>query len=76
MTLEIKGIREMCLCRFPIAPLEVDVELFLLCELDNDIETQNKNLEMKEYIQKYFSVSCISSVDFTEGNASSHRKFV
>jgi hypothetical protein len=34
---------------------------FLLCDLDNDVEKQNKILDMKEDIKKYFSVSCISS---------------
>jgi hypothetical protein len=34
---------------------------FLLCDLDIDIEKQNKILEMKEDIQKYFACSTISS---------------
>jgi hypothetical protein len=34
---------------------------FLLCDLDTDIEKQNKILEMKEDIQKYFACSTISS---------------
>ena len=34
---------------------------FLLSELDEDIEKQNKILSMKEEIQKYFAVSTISS---------------
>jgi len=34
---------------------------FLLCQLDEDIEKQNKILELKEEIQKYFACSTISS---------------
>lgn len=34
---------------------------FLLCELDDDIEKQNKILGLKEEIQKYFACSTISS---------------
>jgi hypothetical protein len=34
---------------------------FLLCDLDNDIEKQNKILELKPEIQKYFACSTISS---------------
>lgn len=34
---------------------------FLLSDLDEDIEKQNKILGMKEEIQKYFAVSTISS---------------
>ena len=34
---------------------------FLLCELDDNIEKQNKILELKEEIQKYFACSTISS---------------
>ncbi len=34
---------------------------FLLCDLDADTEKQNKILEMKEEIQKYFACSTISS---------------
>jgi hypothetical protein len=34
---------------------------FLLCDLDTDIEKQNKILELKEDIQKYFACSTISS---------------
>ena len=34
---------------------------FLLCDLDNDIEKQNKILELKEEIKKYFACSTISS---------------
>ena len=50
------------ICNKIISILELDEnKSFLLCELDNDIEKQNKILEMKEEIQKYFSVSCISS---------------
>ena len=50
------------ICNKIISILELDEnKSFLLCELDNDIEKQNKILEMKEERQKYFSVSCISS---------------
>ena len=34
---------------------------FLLCELDEDLEKQNKILELKEEIQQYFACSTISS---------------
>ena len=34
---------------------------FLLCELDNNVEKQEKLLEMKKEIQKYFACSTISS---------------
>jgi len=34
---------------------------FLLSDLDNDIEKQNKILDMKNEIQQYFAVSTISS---------------
>jgi len=34
---------------------------FLLYDLDNDLEKQNKILELKEEIQKYFACSTISS---------------
>ena len=34
---------------------------FLLCELDEDIEKQNKIMGLKEEIQKYFACSTISS---------------
>jgi hypothetical protein len=50
------------MCNKIISILELDEnKSFLLCELDNDIEKQNKILQLKEDIQKYFSVSCISS---------------
>ena len=50
------------ICDRLISILELDEnKSFLLCELDNDTEKQNKILELKEDIQKYFSVSCISS---------------
>ena len=75
------------ICNKIINILELDENnSFLLCELDNDTEKQNNILLMKEDIQKYFSVSCISSftsskkeekvrqsVDFTEGKTSSHQ---
>ena len=38
-----------------------DNNSFLLCELDDNIEKQNKILELKEEIQKYFACSTISS---------------
>ena len=34
---------------------------FLLCELEKNIEKQNKIIELKEEIQKYFACSSISS---------------
>ena len=34
---------------------------FLLCDLDNDIEKQQKILELKEEIQKCFACSTVSS---------------
>ena len=34
---------------------------FLLCDLDNDIEKQQKILDLKEEIQQYFACSTISS---------------
>ena len=50
------------ICNKIVSILELDEnKSFLLCELDDDIEKQKKILEMKEDIQKYFSVSCISS---------------
>jgi hypothetical protein len=50
------------ICNKIINILELDEnKSFLLCELDNDTEKQNNILLMKEDIQKYFSVSCISS---------------
>ena len=50
------------MCNKIISILELDEnKSFLLCELDNDTEKQNKILELKDDIQKYFSVSCISS---------------
>jgi hypothetical protein len=38
-----------------------DDKTFLLYDLDNDIEKQNKIIEMKEEIQQYFACSTISS---------------
>jgi hypothetical protein len=50
------------ICKKIIDILELDCEnSFLLCNIDNDSEKQNKILEMKEEIKKCFSVSCISS---------------
>jgi hypothetical protein len=36
-------------------------QTILLCDLDDDIEKQNKILELKEEIKKYFACSTISS---------------
>ena len=38
-----------------------DDNTILLCDLDDDIEKQNKILELKQEIQKYFACSTISS---------------
>ena len=38
-----------------------DDKSFLLCELDEDVEKQNKILDLKEEIKKYFACSTISS---------------
>jgi hypothetical protein len=51
---------EICNKIITILNLKED-NTFLLCELDEDIEKQNKILEMKEEIQKYFACSTISS---------------
>lgn len=51
---------EICNKIITILNLKED-NTFLLCELDEDIEKQNKILEMKEDIQKYFACSTISS---------------
>jgi hypothetical protein len=51
---------EICNKIITILGLKED-NTFLLCELDEDIEKQNKILEMKEEIQKYFACSTISS---------------
>lgn len=50
------------ICRQIINIIELkDNSYFLLCELDNDVEKQNKLINMKEDIQKYFACSTISS---------------
>ena len=50
------------ICNKIITILELKEDnTFLLCDLDIDIEKQNKILEMKEAIQKYFACSTISS---------------
>ncbi len=50
------------ICNRLISILKLDDNnSFLLCDLDNDEEKQNKILEMKEEIQKYFACSTISS---------------
>jgi hypothetical protein len=50
------------ICNKLITILNLNEEkTFLLSELDEDIEKQNKILNMKEEIQKYFAVSTISS---------------
>ena len=51
---------EICNKIITILELKED-NTFLLYELDNDIEKQNKILELKEEIQKYFACSTISS---------------
>ena len=50
------------ICNRLVDILELDENRsFLLHELDNDIDKQNKILDMKEEIQKHFAVSTISS---------------
>jgi hypothetical protein len=50
------------ICKKIISILELKEDnFFLLCELDEDIEKQNKILELKEEIKKYFACSTISS---------------
>jgi hypothetical protein len=50
------------ICKTIISILELDINnSFLLNELDNNLEKQNKILEMKNDIQKYFACSTISS---------------
>ena len=50
------------ICKRLISIIELDDnKSFLLCDLDNDSEKQNKIIEMKEEIQKYFACSTISS---------------
>jgi len=50
------------ICSKIISILELKEDgTFLLCDLDADLEKQNKLLDMKEEIQKYFACSTISS---------------
>ena len=51
---------EICNKIITILDLKED-NTFLLCELDEDLEKQNKILELKPEIQKYFACSTISS---------------
>ena len=51
---------EICNKIITILDLKED-NTFLLCELDEDIEKQNKIMDLKEEIQKYFACSTISS---------------
>jgi hypothetical protein len=51
---------EICNKIISILDLKED-NTFLLCELDEDIEKQNKIMGLKEEIQKYFACSTISS---------------
>lgn len=51
---------EICNKIITILELKED-NTFLLYELDDNIEKQNKILELKEEIQKYFACSTISS---------------
>jgi hypothetical protein len=51
---------EICNKIISILGLKED-NTFLLCELDEDIEKQNKIIDLKEEIQKYFACSTISS---------------
>jgi hypothetical protein len=50
------------ICKKLIDILKLDANnSFLLCELDTDLEKQDKIMSMKEEIQKYFACSEISS---------------
>lgn len=51
---------EICKKLIDILQLD-DKNSFMLCELDTDIEKQNKIIAMKDDIQKYFACSEISS---------------
>ena len=55
-----KEREEICNKIITILDLKEDNSI-LLCELDEDVEKQNKILELKEEIQKYFACSTISS---------------
>lgn len=49
------------ICSRIINILELDENnSILLCNLEKDTEKQNKILEMKDEIQQYFAVSCLS----------------
>jgi hypothetical protein len=52
---------DLCIKIISILELKGEDNSFLLCDLDQDTEKQNKILEMKEDIQKYFACSTISS---------------
>ena len=50
------------ICKRLLDILELDTNnSFLLCNLDKNIEKQNKIIDMKEEIQKHFACSTISS---------------
>jgi hypothetical protein len=50
------------ICKRIISIVDLDEnKSFLLCDLDNDIEKQQKILDLKEEIQQYFACSTISS---------------
>jgi hypothetical protein len=50
------------ICKRLISILKLDDNnSFLLCDLDEDTEKQNKIMDMKEEIHKYFACSTISS---------------
>jgi len=51
---------EVCSKIINIVDLDVN-KSFLLCDLDNDIEKQQKILDLKEEIQQFFACSTISS---------------
>ena len=51
---------EVCSKIINIVDLDVN-KSFLLCDLDKDIEKQQKILDLKEEIPKYFACSTISS---------------
>ena len=55
-----KEREEICNKIITILNLKED-NTFLLCELDEDLEKQNKILELKEEIQQYFSCFNISA---------------
>ena len=51
---------EICIKLINILDLDNN-KCFLLCDLDKDVEKQQRILDMKEEIQKYFACSTISS---------------